>query len=274
MVTGNDADIDRKINTQDILRLAICSDLRKNLLITLNEGAKSLGSLRDGLNISSTTALHALKELEKSNLIFKDRDKNYALTNIGRITTLKLLDFGNAAEVLYKYERFWLEHDLSGIPDHLLEKVGWLRESTIIEDAPTDIFKSHIFFVELLSEAKEIKGVSSIFHPEYPILIEELVNRKIPVEIIVTHKVFDRILEVAEKILKKIISEPNFSLYVLNEDTKIALTLTDSALHIGLFDNKGTYDYNKDIISYDDKAISWGRLLYEHYFYKSKKFYL
>lgn len=123
----------KKMESRDLLRLVICSDLRKNLLICLNEDKKSLGDLRNELNISSTTAIHALRELEKSNLVFQDRDKNYALTKIGRILTLKVADFSNAVDVLKKYERFWLEHDLTGIPEHMMEKIGWLKNSNVIQ---------------------------------------------------------------------------------------------------------------------------------------------
>ena len=109
-------------NYHDIHRLAVCSDLRRNILFSLFEGNKSLGNLRDGLKISSTTAIHALKDLEKGNLTFQDKNKNYSLTNIGRIIAMKLIDFSNAAEVLKKQEKFWLEHDLSGIPDIFFEE--------------------------------------------------------------------------------------------------------------------------------------------------------
>src|SRR3972149_8584971 len=100
-------------NYHDIHRLAVCSDLRRNLLFSLFEGNKSLSKLRDGLKISSTTAIHSLRDLEKGNLTFQDKNKNYSLTNIGRIIAMKLIDFSNAAEVLKKQEKFWLEHDLS-----------------------------------------------------------------------------------------------------------------------------------------------------------------
>ncbi|SNQ60423.1 hypothetical protein [Candidatus Methanoperedens nitratireducens] len=89
-------------NTEDLLRLAICSDLRKNILISLIEGKKSLADLRDEMNISSTTAIHALKELEKGNLTYQDKNRDYSLTIIGRIIAMKLLDFSETADTLKK----------------------------------------------------------------------------------------------------------------------------------------------------------------------------
>ena len=93
----------KKLDSRDLHRLVICSDLRKNLLMCLNEDKKSLGDLRNELDISSTTAIHALRELEKSNLVFQDKDKNYALTKIGRILILKVADFSNAVDVIKKH---------------------------------------------------------------------------------------------------------------------------------------------------------------------------
>ncbi len=269
----NEAELKNNINTHEILRLAICSDLRKNLLITLNEGGKSLGSLRDGLNISSTTALHALKDLEKKNLIFKDKDKNYALTNIGRITALKIMDFSNAAEVLNKHERFWLEHDLGGIPDHLLEKLGWLRESFVEKAPSTDIFKVYSTFIELLKNATEIRGASSIFVPVYNDLFKDIIlNKKIDTKLIVTADVLNKI---DKEVLKEIYNNNlRFELYLIKYNIKAGLMVTDSALSFGLFNYNDTYDWNNDLISFDKKAILWGYELFDFYCNKSQRIFL
>ena len=262
---------EKRQNIQNTLRLATCSELRRGILASLREGKKALRELREKLEVSSTTAIHALRELEKENLVFEDEDRYYALTKIGEVIALKLSDFVDAIEVLKKHEDFWLTHDLSGIPPHLLEKIGALKDSILLEDTPTDIFKAHATFLQILETAKEMKGISSIFHPEYPTIIEELVIRKgIEVELILTDKVLDKTLEVAEKSIKKLLRKQNFTLLVIDQDVKVALTVTDSVFHFGLFDNRGTYDYNRDMINNDKNGLSWGRALYKHYHQKSK----
>lgn len=169
MLTEND-------DPNELMRLAVCSELRKNILVYLNDGEKSLREMREEMNVSSTTAIHALKDLEKSNLTFQDQDKKYALTNTGKIISLKLSDFSDAA--LKKHERFWLEHDMSGIPVHLMGKIGWLKDSVLFTDTELDIFKVHSNFINLLKDAKEIKGFSTIFVPEFATLFEELIQEK------------------------------------------------------------------------------------------------
>ncbi len=116
---------------QNTLRLAACSDLRRAIIISLQTGKKPLSELRGDLGVSSTTAIHALRELEKDNLIFQDETRDYALTKIGEIIALKLSDFIDAIEALKKHEDFWLTHDLSGIPEPLLEKIGDLNNSVV-----------------------------------------------------------------------------------------------------------------------------------------------
>lgn len=259
------------MNTLDLLHLTACSNLRKNILISLNEHEKSLGELREGLKISSTTALHALKELEKSKLTFQNRNKNYGLTNIGRIITLELLDFSSAEEVLKKHERFWLEHDLSGIPDQMLGKIGWLNGSNLVEDTATEIFKVHRNFITLLADAKEIKGISSIYLPEFMnLFVDLIINKKVDVELILTKEVIEKI---DITLINNIISDKSlkFKLYITKEETRAAFTVTDYFFSLGLYHINGNYDYNRDLLSYEKKGLEWGKNLFEWYLQQAEK---
>jgi predicted transcriptional regulator len=253
---------------QNTLHLAACSDLRMGILITLKSGKRSLRELRAPLGVSSTTAIHALRELEKEKLVFQAEDRGYALTKIGEIIALKLVDITDVIGVLKQHEAFWLEHDLSGIPPYWLEKIGDLSYSSLIADTPTDLFKSHTTLLQIFEDAKEVKGIYPIFHFEYLKLIEELVKRrKIDVELIVTNDVLEDIaaLMETEEAFKNFLHEPNFALFAIDKDIKIAFTLTDSIFYLGLFAGNGIYDHNSALISDDEKALSWGRELHEHY---------
>jgi predicted transcriptional regulator len=234
----------------------------------LKDGKKTLNELRDALGVSSTTAIHALRDLGKDTLILQDEDRNYALTKIGEVIVLKLTDFMDAIDVLKKHENFWLTHDLSGIPEHLLGKIGDLSNSILIADTPTDIFKSHTTFLQVLENANEVKGIYPIFNLEYLEIIEELVRGKgVDVELVVTNEALGSIEGVieAEEEFKKILHAPNFTLFAVDNDIKIALTLTDSVFYLGLFASDGLYDYNRALISDDEKTLAWGRELHEHY---------
>ena len=242
-------------------------------MISLKEGKKPLSELRDELEVSSTTTIHALRELEKADLIYQDEARSYALTKIGEIIASKLVDFVNAVDVVQKYERFWLEHDLSDIPLPLLERIGDLSNSMLIVGTPADIFKLQTTVIQVLEAANEVKGIYPFFNFEYLTTIEDLVKRKgIDVELIVTDEVLGSIEGVieTEEEFKKILHKPNFRLFAVDKDIKIALTLTDSVFYLGLFAGDGLYDYNRALISDDKKTLAWGRELHEHYRQLSK----
>lgn len=274
-ISGGEAGMRNKTNIQDIHRLAACSDLRRNILICLSKGEKSLGDLRDELKISSTTAIHALRELEKVSLAFQDADRKYALTNIGRITTLKLLDFSDAAEVLKKHERFWLEHDLSGIPEHMMERIGWLKNSDVVLINSLDIIKTHTVFVQFVKPAKWIKGVSPIFSADYPVVFKEAIEKNVSIQAILTDAVLKKTIDaLGKENFDKLIFDCkyNFDISVTDENLKVAFTVTDGFLSLGLFTNNGIYDPTHDLISTDNKAIQWGIELFDYYREKAKRY--
>ncbi|KUG19432.1 MAG: winged helix-turn-helix domain-containing protein [Methanomicrobiaceae archaeon] len=256
---------DKERTVQNTLRLAACSDLRRNVLLSLKEDRKVLKKLREELDVNASTAIHALRDLEKDMLVFQDEDRSYALTKIGEVIALKVADVMDAIDVLKEHEDFWLTHDLSGIPPHLLERIGWLKGATLLENPATDIFQVHESFVSLLAGARKIRGVSSIFVPQYPILFEELIlKKKADVELIVTEDVLQKI---NKDILQAIFADEDsrLTLYMIERGAKAAFSVTDSYISLGLFYNDGTYDYNRDLVSSDPRAIRWGEELFEWY---------
>ncbi len=256
----------------DMLHLTICSDLRRNILVILKEHEKSLGELREGLRISSTTALHVLRELENSNLTFQNKNKKYGLTNIGRIMAIKLMDFVNAADVLKKQESFWIDHDMSGIPDQFLMGIGALSDSEIIKINALDIIKTHNSYISSIKTAKWIKGVSPIFSSDYPIVFKEIVEKDIKTTLILTDPVLKKLIDsIGLESLKKYIYNNRLEL-LINDDLRVAFTVTDSFFSFGLFTNDGVYDTAYDLISLDEKAIRWGSELFEYYKGKARNY--
>ena len=257
---------------QNIIRLSLCSDLRRNIIILLSEGKKSLREIREALNTSATTALHALRELEKAKIIFRDEERDYVLTKTGEILAWKISDIVDAIEALKKHESFWKQHDLSGIPTHLLEKIGCLKNSEVHRINALDIIKTHKTFLQFLKNAKWVKGVSPIFAPDYPIIFRELATT-VPTQLVLTREVLEKLLEsVNKEDLKRAISECCLEIFVTEEDVKVAFTVTDSFLSLGLFSTEGVYDTTSDLISTDSRAVRWGSELFKHYQKKAEKF--
>ena len=103
--------------------------------------------------------------------------ERYGLTFIGKGVALKMIDFGTTLAFLKKSETFWLEHNTSGIPDHLLGMISLLSDSTILASPQTDIFQVYRRGLEFLEsgKVKELKVVSTtVGAPESDKLLNKL----------------------------------------------------------------------------------------------------
>ncbi len=255
---------------KQILKLTACSDLRRGVLLNLIDGKKSLRELREALNTSSTTALHAIRELERVKLIYRDEMHEYELTETGRIIAKKILDIADTSEVLKKHERFWAEHDLSGIPENLLEKIGWLKKSEVVRLDTLDI--SRRTFYNVLEHAEWVKGATSVFSYDYPnVFLKPAV--RVPVQLILTREVLRKLENLmGEDNLKNVLRNYNVDIYITEEHIKVPFVVTDSYLSLGLFLTEGVFDSTSELISTDQKAIKWALLLFSYYMRNARKY--
>ncbi|MDV0445239.1 hypothetical protein MmiAt1_08010 [Methanimicrococcus sp. At1] len=85
--------------------------------------------------------------------------------------------------------------------------------------------------------------------------------------VIVTPKVYDRLVEDHEKRLNEIIQKENVTVMKINDKGGIifpSMTITDVFTYIYFFNTDGVYD-NKIIVSLDDATKSWAKELYKYY---------
>jgi len=71
-------------------------------------------------------------------------------------------------------------------------------------------------------------------------------------------------------LFEKYLKNQRLQIYV-QDDLKIALTVTEDTLSMGLFYPNGQYDYNTDLISFHPQALQWGDELFQEYLKGSKK---
>jgi predicted transcriptional regulator len=216
--------------------------------------------------------IHALRELEKEHLTSQDSRRNYELTNIGKIVALQLENFVRTVNAITQFSKFWLEHDLSGIPEDSLRNIGCLQESQVLTSVPTDIFNAFSTFVTLLEDAKVIRGVAPVFAPDLLDVYAELAAKGIQIELVVTREVLENMLELADRSPLKDQLKANLRLFVIEQNPKTVFTVTDYFFMVGLFRLDGSYDYSDQLLSYSTEGTGWGRELFDHYLGASEEF--
>jgi predicted transcriptional regulator len=248
---------------EDQLKAFTRSSVRSKAMLCLKNGPKGSGELEKELGLRATTILHTLKDLIEEDLVARDKH-GYNLTNIGRIQAMLLDDLVSSIVALDKQKEFWLNHDISGIPLKLQKKIGMLIQSNLIISDSTAILKSHEFFLKELEKAKEIYGVSPIIAPGHGEITNKAIRMGTPVELILT----DKTLSVAireDPNSFELLNYDNFKLYRIGEDVRIAFTVTDSFLSLGLYRLDGTYDLTGDLVCVGEEAREWGMELFEYY---------
>lgn len=260
------------VEVEQILRLLSCSDLRNNLAQALRNGKKmTLSELSERVGASSPACVHALRELTKEHVTRQDEKRNYLLTNIGEIVTRKFKEINATITALSEHRQFWLDHDLSDIPEPLLDKIGYLADSHILSSTATDLFSVFNAFFTLLENSKEIRGISPIFIGDMTTLFIKLVDKKIdPIELIFTPDVLDATLKTAPKKELENALKKNLKLLKIEKQPNFAATVTDYFFFIGFFKPDGQFDWSSGLLSYSPEALAWGQELYAYYVEKAE----
>ncbi len=249
---------------EDQLKAFTRSAVRMKTILCLMEGEMDSGDLEKMTGTRASTILHTIKDLVEEKLVVKGR-RGYTLTNIGRIQATLLDDLVGAIVALDQHKDFWLIHDLSGIPPELQKSIGMLAQSEIMTSNAGAIFRTVEYFIQEMTKSKEIQGVSPIIVPGYTDMIAHIVKGGAKVDLVLADNIFKIVCEQYRELLKDLLKQDNFSLYRTDRDVKVAFTVTESMLDLGLFRLDGSYDLGADMICVGEGSINWGRKLFEHY---------
>jgi predicted transcriptional regulator len=240
------------------------SQLKLDILSSLLRGDKKLSALREELGSSGSTIIHALTDLEALNLTHQD-GKYYKLTSLGVIEAQLIDEASSTVDVIEKFGEFWLRHDITAIPSHLLRRLGALRDSTLIQDDSTELDRVHLTFKQLLLTSRSVRGLSPIFHSDFIGAFQLLLSEGATVDLILSRGVLDKTLTLADtRQLLDYIEKDRLRIFVADEP-RVALTVTENSFSMGFFDLNGEYDYSRDLISNSRRAIEWGEELFQHY---------
>ena len=240
------------------------SELKLGLLSSLLRGEKRLSALREELGSSGSTIIHALNDLEAMNLT-QQTDKYYKLTPLGVIEAQLIEEVSSTVEVLEKFSDFWLRHDITAIPNHLLRRMGALRDSNLIQDDSTELDRVHLTFKQLLLSSRRVRGVSPIFHSDFIGAFQLMLSEGATVDLVLSRGVLDKTLTLADtRQILDYVERDRLRIFVADE-LRVALTVTENSFSMGLFSLNGEYDYSRDLVSSSPRAIEWGGELYQHF---------
>lgn len=254
-----------------LLELIFLSKKRKDLLLFLKEGPKTIEEIKKYLNASAVAVLPQLKKLREDSLVFKTED-SYILTPLGIAVAGRMQEMVSLLNVFSNHYEFWASHAVECIPAPLRNRIGDLENCTF-SDPPdwTRLFEPHREFVEKLTISRKINGISSIFFPLYPSLFLSFAKNGADVSLLVTFPVYERIKEEYRSFLSEFLSLDNTGFYVCDEKIEFSHVVTDRFLSLSLPFSNGIYDHTQDVLCFDPIARKWGEDLFAYYRDRSEK---
>jgi predicted transcriptional regulator len=241
------------------------SRLQIQILLSMADGNKTLAQLREITGSSSQALIPRIRKLESSNFMAIS-DYEYHLTPIGRLLTKKMQDIILFKSVTTKHRNFWDQHFSEDIPEEFLATLGDLYISEIIADTNVEIFNVYFNFLKIIQEAKQLYILTPISSPAHMHAVMKRISEGVYVETLLgkdllgqlsAYPDFDKIHELATHTKSKI--------FILDKPPRLGLTVTDKHISLGLYKNDGIYDTTTDLFSIDEKAVNWGRRLYQYY---------
>lgn len=247
----------------ELIDIVFRSQKRRDLLLLLGERPRTMEEIKVLLDVSPIAILPQIKRLTDSSLVIQ-KNGNYELTDMGDQVFKKVQSLVNVL-ILLEQDNYWLEHDLSGIPQYLVNRIGDLKDCNLVERDPNQIFEPNRELLNFFSSSRYLMVFSSIYRPEFLFLYSESGRLKSKTTLIFTESVLEKILCNHERKIKKFATVQNTELFVCNDGVKLAeLIVSDCGMMISLFDSNGRFYYNYICCS-ESQAITWATELFESY---------
>jgi predicted transcriptional regulator len=186
------------------------------------------------------------------------------VTDRGRAYLLIFDQFRKSVSTLETLYATFFDHMIY-FPDEFLPRLYEIADSEIVASEPSNVLKPHRVFFENISKSREIMGVAPLLFPDYPEFFSALTSQIDRISLVVTREIYDIVSGYPA------IRNESVEIHVIDENPKIAFTVTDCFLSIGFFYRSGNYDFTRDLVSTSPEAICFGRDLFDYYVNKARK---
>lgn len=240
------------------------SDKRKNLLLLLKEGPKTIEEIKTGLEVSSSPIMAQIRILLKEGLLVQKGD-SYELSIKGKLIIPKMEPLLSTFQVFDENHDYWARQNLRTLPPHLLDRIGELGSCKELLPDKAHIFDYPPEIMEPLYKSKTVMEVSSLFRSGYPSLYLDLAKRGIKVSLVLEKPIYEKLISDFRADAEEFLNLENTCLFVCYHKIELASCIvTDSFVSLSMISKEGRY-YNHEMVSFEKTALTWGQELFNYY---------
>jgi len=246
------------------------SEKRKELMFLLLKGPKTSNDIEEEMGVSWRSMMLPVKELKEMDLLLHEGNK-YMLSSIGRLIAENAKPISDIMDTLDSSTDYWANRNLKVIPAGLCKRLGELGNFSLIEPDLKDMFELPTKIVDSISASNHIMSLLSFFHPSYLSIYTKVALKGTRLSLIMTESVWTRIEEDFQQDKEQLEKMDNVQLFLYRNDlTPPTIITTDEFLLLSIFNKEGMYDH-RDILSFDETALQWGKDLFTYHLDNSRK---
>ncbi|WP_299525270.1 winged helix-turn-helix domain-containing protein [uncultured Methanobrevibacter sp.] len=232
--------------------------VRLKILATLYEQPLNMKDINKTTGLSYSSISSNMFSLELEEYIYREGNF-YFISNVAKFYISNILELNNTIKLLNKFFNILDAHIVDMIPEESVAELYLLGKAILIESTEKDIYKTYNIIKHSLKEAGYLKSVLPFVHDEFNICINNLIDAKNSVDILVPESI--------EKNFKDALNLRNdcLNLSTFNNECNFLLVVTDKVMILGLFRNDGNFDQNRIITSKKEECIKWGENLFENF---------
>lgn len=247
------------------VKYLLTSSMRTLILVVLYDDEKTLNEIRYELKKPSATVLHGLKELEESNLIKKEK-KQYKLTSNGYLLATNVIKLINNWYSIESNKTFWNNHELSGIPETLLNKLYLLKDAELISSTTSDLSNAFNTYIELIASSKSLKIILPIYSENhFKYIIRMLKSDDLKDLTLLINTEILQTMKRSRYLKKSLLENKKVNIIETQRDLKLFLTYGDTFMTLTLFFKDEHYDDSQIIVDKNKNALKWAEELFNYY---------
>ena len=244
------------MSTKSVVGYVLSSSVRSDVLTAAVAEPRSIDGLIESIDASESAVYNAVADLERRGLVRKVDDE-WDATGSGQLVSDLLEQQGNLCQLLA--DDYWRNHDVSALPRRFRLRLTELAEAEVFCASDTD---PHAVVREVCNRVERagsnVDIVTPIYQAEYEDVMPDASDASLVVDTTVAHEALDRVDS-----LESVRRWEETSVRVLDIDIGVGVTENEVMLSLPTID--GQYDSRTEVFASDERAIAWGRDLYEYY---------
>lgn len=256
---------------KELIDVIFASEKRKDTLLILQAGPRDMETILCILKTNRHSLLPQIKILKEGHLVKHHKD-TYELTTIGKLIVDEMRTLVDTISVLDTDIDYWGNRKLNFLPPYLLKRIRYLEKCKVINPSiqniyalPEQIYGAFTSFQETSSCSNSFTAVTSFFYPNYYDIFKEMLQKDVKIDLIITQSLHNKRKASEHDHITDLLKNELFDLYIYPEDIDfVSFAYDDHHLLLRLLNKNGEYDY-KYMICNDQKALQWGKDLYEYY---------